>query len=68
MCLKIENYFLKIFMKIRVNKKIVKNTLKYVKYYLKIKNNCLKIKTKHSLKVRLVSEFENCYLEFFENF
>ena len=28
MCLKIENYFLKIFMKIRVNKKIVK---KYVK-------------------------------------
>ena len=38
MCLKIENYYLKIFIKIRA----VKKCIEILKYYLKIKNGCIK--------------------------
>ena len=46
MHLKTENCYLKIYIKIRVNKKMDE---KYVLCYLKIKNDCLKICTKHLL-------------------
>ena len=43
MCLKIKNYYLKIFIKIYMNKK-------YIKY-------CLKIQTKHSLNFSIIQIF-----------
>ena len=43
--LKTENYYLKIYMKICINKKCVK-----IHINIKIKNNCLKICTKYFLK------------------
>ena len=46
MHLKTENCYLKTYIKIRVNKKMYE---KYVLCYLKIKNDCLKICTKHLL-------------------
>ena len=49
-CLKIENCCLKIFVKIRVNKKV----WKYVKYCLKTENSYLKTQTKHPLHFRRI--------------
>ena len=46
MHLKTENCYLKTYIEIRVNEKMYE---KYVLCYLKIKNDCLKICTKHLL-------------------
>ena len=48
MCLKIENYCLKIFVKIRMGEKSI---LKYVKYCLKTKNSDLKTQIKRPLNL-----------------